>query len=179
MLYTSKMKKVLLLAIIIFSVQDIAAQDFSIGLEGGLYNFGFSVPVSVMTYSFGLNTEYTPPESIFALSASIQYLFEQMMVLVPISLSLVFGEKIRPRVIGGILPVLRINPMEPNVPIGIGAMVGLGLDFKINNKIAITSELGWYFVPYRTYNYNHFSSPDIYKDIERLRKFSLGVKYNM
>ena len=161
----------------ILGVQSLAAQDFSIGLKGGVSNNDFSDLRSEMTYSIGLNTEYTPPKAMFSISADLQYFIEQKVFLAPFSLSLVFGKRICPRVIVGILPVIRINPIEPNIPFGIGARAGIGLDYKISEKIAISSELGWHFIPYRQDYSSHFGSSDIDRVIGRLQNLAIGVKY--
>ena len=171
------MKKALLISIFHLSVLFVAAQDFSVGLTGGAYSYGFPTPFSELSYSIGLNAEYTPPGAFFAVSADLQYLIDTKALIIPISLSLVFGKRFRPRVTGGFGPVIRINPLEPNVPFGIGARFGFGLDYKITEKIAISSEMGLYFIPYRHYHYNHFDSPDISSGFDRLLNFTLGVKY--
>ncbi len=171
------MKKALLISIFLLGVKFISAQDFSVGFTSGAYSYGFPESSSELSYSFGLNAAYTPPGAFFDVSASLQYLIETKAFIAPISLGLVFGQRFRPRVFGGVGPVIRINPQELNVPFGIGAKIGIGLDYQITEKIAISSEMGWYFIPYKRYYYNHFSSPDISSGFDRLLNFSLGVKY--
>lgn len=170
------MKRIIIISVLAISVQLGNAQNIDIGVIGGTYSYGFSTPVDMM---LGISAEYSPSKALFLLGTDIQYLFKQKFLLAPLTLNLAYGNIIKPRIFGGIVPVFRVKPVEPNVVFGVGAKAGFGLDIKVVEKISSSVQMGWYFIPERSYHYNHFSSPDIDKYMDRYLNFTISIKYQI
>ena len=182
-LCASKMKNLLFLIIIFCCANNIEAQNIYYGIKNGLIthvNFGSQAEKILMdnSYSVGLVAEYIPNKAMFSVTAEIQYLFEYQTLLLPISLNLIPGKKIKFRILGGIVPLARINPVIPNKTIGIGAKSGIGIDLKLNQRINLNSDIAFNFIPYQTYHYMHFGPAEIDRNIDRLTNINIGIQYS-
>jgi len=171
-----------LLALICMCTINVVSQKVYLGAKSGFttytlfpqYDDDFFLDVS---YSFGLVAEYIPPKAFFSITSEIQYLFEPDFLLFPLSLNLVFEEKFVPRIFVGLVPLVRVKPVDPNVIFGVGAKTGLGIAFRISSKLDISSDIAWCFLPERYYHYNHFAPAEIERDVYRILNINIGIGY--
>ena len=77
------------------------------------------------------------------------------------------------RIKGGIVPLIRLSPVEPNKTFEIGGNVQFCIDFRFSNSIVLFYDIGLYFIPEREYGrYYH-----VYKDIDYYLSMNIGIKY--
>ena len=180
--YNRPLRKILLLALICILANNLLSQEVHLGAKNGFTTYTlFPLPDDDffldVSYSIGGFAEYIPPKALFSVAAEIQYLFKSELLLFPISLNLLFGKRIVPRIIGGVVPVVRVHPIDPNVIFGVGAKIGFGIAFRLNNKLDISSEIAWCFLPERYYYYNHFGPAEVERDIYRILNINIGLGY--
>lgn len=153
------MKRCAITLILVLTVGILFAQNISVGVQNGItlssVSFKYDDSFQYQSYSIGLFTEYTPKDAFFSLTSELHYLFDENMLMIPLSINFFIGNRVRPKVMGGLVPVIRFNPEYPNVVFGIGASYGFGLDILVTDKFTILSHLVWYRLPYKsTYRYD-------------------------
>lgn len=148
------------------------SQDFYCGVKSGVrlspYNFN---------YSLGITSEFTPHNSVYSAGVEIHYLFVDNIFFIPITGSFAPGNRVTPRLSGGILPLIRIKPIEPEDPLGIGGIIKLGMDVKLGIRTTLFYNISLYIIPNKYYAYSHFSPPTVVKGTEAIPSLNFGVKY--
>ena len=176
------MKYCILTLVFIFIVELLHSQDISLGLQNGITvsSVSFKYPDSFQfeSYSFGFFAEYVPPKALFALSTEAHYLFDDNMLLLPLSLNVVIGNRIRPRIIGGFVPVFRFKPIYPDKAFGIGVNYGFGIDIRVTPLFIIHSQLIWYRIPYKSV-YDKYNANEINTNWWPRAMFRLGLSYKI
>ena len=179
----SIMKNLISLLIISCFALNLKGQNFYYGIKNGLItNALFDQQTEKIfpekSYSFGLIAEYSPYKAIFSFSSEIQYLFVLKTLLFPMLINLGPGERVQYRILGGVVPLIRIKPSDADRTLGVGAKSGLGINFKINQKIILAFDIGFNYIPFRTYHYMHYGPTVIDRNIDRLINLNIGIKYS-
>ena len=141
------MKKPLIILICILTTTISISQSIQLGGRFGYIPHSINPKdanfLSPQTFSVGLLAEYTPQKALFTISSEIQYLGKLNQLILPISINLTFGKIIRPRITWGAIPMIRLSPEYPDVVFGFGMKTGGGIDFRITDKISISTGLEW------------------------------------
>jgi hypothetical protein len=162
------MKKIILLAIISFSLQGFS-QELNIG------GF-FGAPYQKDLYDFyplvGAEIEFQPDNSILSLTTNPYVIFpeEETIFTFPLYLKFIIGNKFR--VNPGFGGFIRTNS-------NYGWIVGLNLEYMFNDRLIIYLKSD-YYTDYYEYEYpTHFGDHKTKTDKEHSYWFSMGIKKNI
>jgi hypothetical protein len=158
-----------------FYTVNVYSQDHLTGLKAGLINSNFFLGDNQVKNSFffmGLNYEYVPKRAMLSISTEVQYIVHSKVFMIPLSINLKPGNKIKFLASGGILPIIRLEKKYPNKTIDIGGTCRIGIEYRVNKIISIYGNFGFLFIPGREY---YRSS--IRKTKEKAQFFNIGVNY--
>jgi len=176
-----KAAKLIFLGLMLCIIGKIQAQEKYLGLYTGIsyyYMTGFHGDEERKNEALvGLRAEYHPNKAIFSAIVGVQYLSGNKYIQVPLTVNFLIGNTFKFKVIGGVIPTIRVNTVAPNKSFVIGGQLGIGLEYKISGKYVLFSDLLGYAIPGLEYAPSHSGDEDIVRGGEGFASISLGVKY--
>ena len=179
---TSKMNTIRLtiIGLMLCIIGNIQAQEQYLGLFAGIVNYessSYSIPTSGKNCLFAFRAEYHPYKAIFSIITGTQYLTGVEYLQVPLALNFQIGNTFKFKLIGGIVPTIRLNLIAPNKTFVIGGELGIGLEYKINSKYVAFSDFTGYSIPELYYAPSHFGDKEIDRELDMFMCISIGLKY--
>jgi hypothetical protein len=127
----------------------------------------------------GFRAEYHPNKAFFSAIVGIQYISGIKYFQVPLTLNLLIGNILKFKIIGGVVPTFRLSPLSPNKTLVVGGQLGIGFEYKINNKYVVYSEFTGYIIPGLENVPSHNGGENIIRKSESIASVSIGVKYQI
>jgi hypothetical protein len=176
-----KTRKLIFIGLMLCIIGKIQAQEKYLGLYTGIsfYNMTDIHGDDALKNDglIGLRAEYHPNKAIFSVVGSVQYLTENKYIQVPLTINFLIGNKFKFKIMGGVVPTIRVNTVAPNKSFVIGGQLGIGIEYKISDKCVLFCDLVGYAIPGLEYTPSHSGGEDIARKGEGLACISIGVKY--
>lgn len=170
------MNKIFLYITIVLCSINVSAQEILVGAKTGINIADIDDnSLSIGSFSMGIVAEYLPESAFFSVNTEFNYLFDPRYMIIPLYLKAFFGDKIRPNIKGGLMPLFRLQPDDLNGPFGFGVMWGGGIDVRVGANYFIFGGLDLFYIPFSY----HYRTTQISSSFHLYPIFNIGLKYNL
>jgi hypothetical protein len=149
----------------------VEAQNISIGALCGWSGYPEN------SHLIGVSSELAPEFGYFSVSSELQYMFGTQNLILPTALNVYTGKVLKPRVFGGILPIMRIVPIAPLKKLELGGFWGLGLDLTLRKRWTIGSQISILYMD--TVYYDKFTGSPYLFEGNSFLSITIGLKYRI